>query len=159
MLMCDPQRLQDLGSNRQHARPRQPAGRVVQAIADRLALEVLEREQELPVGLGAMQTPNDEWAIELRQDVHLFDELLPTALAGRKLGVQDLERDATLRQVLLGLEDLPHAPGAERAMDDVVADALDWNCHADTLGGGGSPCKGRAWRGRTRAAGACVAAS
>src|SRR5690606_8233934 len=92
------------------------------ALAQRLALEVLERHDELAVDLGAVQTADHVRIVEAGEDRHLVDELPTPGLAARQLAAQHLERDATSRQALLGLVDLAHPALADQPSDQEVPD-------------------------------------
>ena len=67
------------------------------------------------------EAPDDVRVLEVREDLHLVQEEPPPVLAPGELRAEHLERDAPLREPLLGLVDLAHPAFADEAADEVFA--------------------------------------
>jgi hypothetical protein len=109
--------------------------------AQRVALEVLHRDEQRPAGVLPEVVDADGVGVaELGRQLGLGVEAPDQAGVGRQLGPQDLDRDLALERDLLAAIDRAHAALAELGGDAVAPGDLA----ADQVTGGGA----RRWRGQ-----------
>jgi hypothetical protein len=95
---------------------------------ERLTVEQLHRDEELPVGLPNLVELADVRMIDARGEPRFTPEALARYLIVRSGGVKDLERDGSLEPFVDGGVHETHSALAERRRDAIMADPLE-HCH------------------------------
>ena len=113
------ERVEHLVGDAHRRRERQRPGRDV--LGERLALDVLHRDEELAVGGAAEVEERDDVRVaELADGAGFVEEAALGVGVVRELAGQHFERDVAVEQLLAGFVDDPHAAGGDLG-DDFVA--------------------------------------
>ena len=95
-------------------------------------VDVCHREVEQPVRLAGAERPRDVRVVEVSGNPRLAQEALAEPRVPRKLGREDLQRDASPAPDVLSEKDAARRAGADQALDPEVGDqrpSLDLGRH------------------------------
>jgi hypothetical protein len=88
------------------------------------ALDELHRDKELSVRLTGFEHRDDAGMCEVRAGFRLADEALPEAFVVGEIGRHELQSDDLVAGLVASAEDDAHAPTADLALDEVIAESL-----------------------------------